>query len=97
MKLLTHNMLQCHIKGVKNGYPFKIEAESVEEVEADYDPDFLRHIFPRIMWPALVEGAKSMGVESLPEEVYGIGHKALCMITQELFAYSFDTSLDLTS
>lgn len=29
MKLLTHNMLQCHIKGVKNGYPLKIEAEKV--------------------------------------------------------------------
>jgi multifunctional methyltransferase subunit TRM112 len=30
MKLLTHNMLQCHIKGVQNGYPLKIEAEKVE-------------------------------------------------------------------
>lgn len=38
MKLLTHNMLACHIKGVKNGYPFKIEAEKVEEREADFDP-----------------------------------------------------------
>lgn len=24
MKLLTHNMLTSHMKGVKNGYPFKI-------------------------------------------------------------------------
>lgn len=61
MKLLTHNMLQCHIKGVQNGYPFGIEAETVENVEADYDPEFLRHIFPRIQWPALVQGAASMG------------------------------------
>ncbi len=61
MKLLTHNMLQCHIKGVKNGYPFKIEAEKVEERPADYDPDFLRHIFPRIQWDALREAASSMG------------------------------------
>jgi hypothetical protein len=37
MKLLTHNMLACHIKGVKNGYPFKIEATKVEECEADFD------------------------------------------------------------
>ena len=29
MKLLTHNMLQCHIKGVQNGYPLKVEAEKV--------------------------------------------------------------------
>jgi len=38
MKLLTHNMLACHIKGVANGYPFKIEAERTEEREADFDP-----------------------------------------------------------
>lgn len=68
MKLLTHNMLSCHIKGVTNGYPFKIEAETVEVREADYDPDFLRHIYGRIEWPALVEGAKAMGVTDLPEE-----------------------------
>jgi multifunctional methyltransferase subunit TRM112 len=38
MKLLTHNMLQCHIKGVKNGFPLEIEAEQIEEKEADFDP-----------------------------------------------------------
>jgi multifunctional methyltransferase subunit TRM112 len=38
MKLLTHNMLACHIKGVKNGYPFEIEVEQIEEKEADFDP-----------------------------------------------------------
>ena len=70
MKLLTHNMLQCHIKGVKNGYPFKIEAEKVETREMDYDPDFLRHIFPRIQWNALRQGAKSLGISPpLPEVV----------------------------
>lgn len=38
MKLLTHNFLQCHIKGVKNGYPLKIEATKIEQRDADYDP-----------------------------------------------------------
>jgi hypothetical protein len=38
MKLLTHNFLQCHVKGVKNGYPLKIEAEKTEERDADFDP-----------------------------------------------------------
>jgi hypothetical protein len=27
----------------------------------DYEPDFLRHIFPRIQWAALVEAATAMG------------------------------------
>jgi hypothetical protein len=38
MKLLTHNMLACHIKGVRNNYPFLIEAVKVESRAADYDP-----------------------------------------------------------
>ena len=33
----------------------------VEEVDADYDPDFLRHIYPRLEWPALREAAQVMG------------------------------------
>jgi hypothetical protein len=38
MKLLTHNFLACNVKGVKNGFPFKIEATEVETREADMDP-----------------------------------------------------------
>ncbi|PNH08025.1 hypothetical protein TSOC_005476 [Tetrabaena socialis] len=69
MKLLTHNMLSCHIKGVKSGYPFLIEVGKVTEHEADFDADFLKHIFPRINWPAFLQGAQSMGCrEGLPEQ-----------------------------
>lgn len=60
MKLLTHNMLACHIRGVENGYPFKIEAVEVARFPAEYDPDFLRHILPRLEWPALLEGARAV-------------------------------------
>ena len=34
MRLLTHNMLQCNIKGVKNGYPLGIEFKG-KETEKD--------------------------------------------------------------
>lgn len=37
MRLLTHNMLQSHIKGVTNGYPFKIEVAKVATKEADFN------------------------------------------------------------
>lgn len=30
MKLLMHNLLRCHVKGVQNGFPLKIEATQVE-------------------------------------------------------------------
>lgn len=38
MKLLTHNFMGSNIKGVKNGYPLKIEATEVVVKEADLDP-----------------------------------------------------------
>lgn len=61
MKLLTHNMLSSHIKGVQNGFPLKIDPVKVEQVDADYDPDFLRHIFPRLDWKALRGAAATLG------------------------------------
>ena len=67
MKLLTHNMLQCHVKGVRNGYPLRIEAQQdggrfeVEVREAEFSADFLRHILPRLDWAALLEAAKALG------------------------------------
>lgn len=70
MKLLTHNMLACKIKGVKTGYPFLIEATAVEKRDADYNPDFLKHMFSRIDWPAFLAGAEGLGCrEGLPEHV----------------------------
>mmetsp|Transcript_17275 Transcript_17275/g.53546 ORF Transcript_17275/g.53546 Transcript_17275/m.53546 type:complete len:131 (+) Transcript_17275:177-569(+) len=74
MKLLTHNMLQCHVKGVRNGFPLAIAASDagaleVEVREADLDADFLRHIVPRLDWGALVTAAGQLGAEAagLPE------------------------------
>ncbi|KAK9809690.1 hypothetical protein WJX73_005170 [Symbiochloris irregularis] len=69
MKLITHNMLSCHIKGVKNGFPFKIQADKVESRDADFDPQFLRNIFGRIEWDALRDAAASLGVDNLPQTV----------------------------
>ena len=69
MKLLTHNMLSCHIKGVTNGYPFKIDATKVEEADTDFDANFLRNIWPRIEWQALKEAAETLGMTGLPEKV----------------------------
>ncbi|XP_078429663.1 multifunctional methyltransferase subunit TRM112 homolog A-like [Wolffia australiana] len=72
MRLLTHNMLACNVKGVVNGYPLRLEAEIVAERAADFQADFLRHIFGRIDWKALVSAARSLPEEhrvvDLPEE-----------------------------
>merc|ERR1711973_676509 len=61
MKLLTHNMLTCTIKGVKNGFPFKIEASDVQIREADYHPEFITRMIEKLEWKALVETAHTLG------------------------------------
>ena len=69
MRLLTHNMLSSNIKGVTNGFPLRIEIEKVVEKPVDFNPEFLRNMFPKIEWKALVSAARSMGYVELPEEV----------------------------
>lgn len=68
MRLLTHNMLSSNIKGVANGFPLLIEVEKVIEKQVDFNPDFLKNIFPKIEWQAFVQASRSMGYAELPEE-----------------------------
>lgn len=37
MRLVTHNMLRCNVKGVESGYPLRIEAVDVQNVAADFN------------------------------------------------------------
>ncbi|CAL5384104.1 unnamed protein product [Camellia sinensis] len=67
MRLLTHNMLSSNIKGVTNGFPLRIEVQKVIEKPVDFNPDFLRNMFPKIDWNALVEASRTMGYPDLPD------------------------------
>lgn len=37
MRIITHNMLKCNVRGVENGYPLVIEAEKTEIVPCDFN------------------------------------------------------------
>ncbi|KDP41379.1 hypothetical protein JCGZ_15786 [Jatropha curcas] len=87
MRLLTHNMLSSNIKGVTNGFPLRIEVEKVTEKEVDFNPDFLRHMFPKIEWKALVDAGRTMGYNELPEEV------ELSMLDSDEFLRKFHHAL----
>lgn len=62
-------MLSCNIKGVTNGFPLGLEIVKHEVKEVEFNSDFIRNMFVKIEWKALVDAAKSMGYEELPEEV----------------------------
>ncbi|XP_027148742.1 multifunctional methyltransferase subunit TRM112 homolog A-like [Coffea eugenioides] len=67
MRLLTHNMLSSNIKGVTNGFPLRIEVEKVVEKSVDFNPDFLKNMFAKIEYKALVEASRIMGYAELPD------------------------------
>jgi multifunctional methyltransferase subunit TRM112 len=69
MRLLTHNMLSCNIKGVTKGFPLGIEAKKLETKEADFNPDFLRNMFTKLDWKAFHDAALAVGVTDIPEQV----------------------------
>lgn len=68
MRLLTHNMLSSNIKGVTNGFPLRLQVEKSVEKEVDLNPDFLKNIFPKIEWKALVDASRALGYPELPDE-----------------------------
>lgn len=44
MRIITHNMLKCNVRGVENGYPLVIEAEKTEVVECDFNKGGYTHL-----------------------------------------------------
>ncbi|KAA8538087.1 hypothetical protein F0562_027695 [Nyssa sinensis] len=68
MRLLTHNMLSSNIKGVTNGFPLRIEVEKVVEKQVDFNADFLKNMFLKLEWMALVGASQTMGYDELPQE-----------------------------
>ncbi|GFQ02437.1 multifunctional methyltransferase subunit trm112-like protein at1g78190 [Phtheirospermum japonicum] len=68
MRLLTHNMLSSNIRGVTNGFPLLIEVEKVVQKEVDFNADFLRNMFAKVEWKALVDASRTLGYSELPEE-----------------------------
>ncbi|KXS21618.1 Trm112p-domain-containing protein [Gonapodya prolifera JEL478] len=68
MRLITHNMLQCPVKGCsKDNFPLRIEDAEIENADADFNPQFLKRMLDRIAWGALVQTSFSLGVAKLPE------------------------------
>lgn len=70
MKLLTHNMLTSHVKGVINGYPLKLIARKVEVKDVQFNSDFISRMLKKVDWPVLKKTADMIGHgQSLPIEL----------------------------
>lgn len=70
MKLLTHNMLTSHVKGVTKGYPLLIKATEVKVNEVEFNPQFVSRMIPKLEWSALIQAAEELGHrQDLPDEL----------------------------
>ncbi|KAH8107325.1 Trm112p-domain-containing protein [Phellopilus nigrolimitatus] len=69
VRLITHNLLACHVKGcTQNNFPLVFKDAQIELRDAEFNDDFLRGFLPRLDWNALVQAAKELGDTSLPAE-----------------------------
>ncbi|XP_030074935.1 multifunctional methyltransferase subunit TRM112-like protein [Microcaecilia unicolor] len=70
MKLLTHNLLTSHVKGVLRGYPLIIQANEVKVSNVDFNQSFVARMIPKLEWSALIQAADSLGhLSDLPQEL----------------------------
>ncbi|OJJ47420.1 hypothetical protein ASPZODRAFT_130878 [Penicilliopsis zonata CBS 506.65] len=70
MKVLTANFITCAIKDCKaspKSFPLHFQNAELELQELEFQPDFLRHILPRIDWDSLRVTANELGFPSIPE------------------------------
>lgn len=70
MRLLTHNMLQCHAVGcTTNNFPLIFQDIILgAEQEAEYNAEFIKSFITRIDWHAFYTASRQLGFDQLPEE-----------------------------
>eukprot|EP01100_Stratorugosa_tubuloviscum_P012902 TRINITY_DN626_c2_g1_i1.p1 TRINITY_DN626_c2_g1~~TRINITY_DN626_c2_g1_i1.p1 ORF type:complete len:121 (-),score=54.98 TRINITY_DN626_c2_g1_i1:135-497(-) len=69
MKLLTHNLLKSPVKGVQSGYPLNIEAQEIQVEQNEFNEEFIRRLWPRINYQALLQATRQIGFSELAENV----------------------------
>ncbi|KAH0508185.1 Multifunctional methyltransferase subunit TRM112-like protein [Microtus ochrogaster] len=69
MKLLTHNLLSSHVRGVgTRGFPLRLQATEVRINPVEFNPDFVARMIPKVEWAALVQAANTLNLTEVPKE-----------------------------
>lgn len=58
-------MLKCNVRGVKDGYPLKIEAEKTEVIECEFNAEMVQGLLSKIDWAALKRAALDLDIPDL--------------------------------
>ncbi|XP_068832020.1 multifunctional methyltransferase subunit TRM112-like protein isoform X3 [Capricornis sumatraensis] len=66
MRLLTHNLLSSHVRGVgPRGFPLRLQATEVRINPVEFNPDFIVRMIPKVEWAALLEAADNVPKEPI--------------------------------
>lgn len=69
MKFITHNLLTSRfLRDVQTGYPLKLAVDKFEEIETDYNKDFLQTMHSKVDYQALKKAAQICG-QQLPDSL----------------------------
>lgn len=69
MKLLTHNLLSSHVRGVgPRGFPLRLQATEVRVNPVEFNPTFVARMIPKVEWAALLEAANTLHLAEVPTE-----------------------------
>ena len=76
MRLLTHNLLSSHVRGVgPRGFPLRLQATEVRINPVEFNPDFIVRMIPKVEWAALLEAADNLHLIEVPKEpIQGYEH-----------------------
>ncbi|EPZ35708.1 Trm112p-domain-containing protein [Rozella allomycis CSF55] len=69
MRLLTHNLLQCHVKKcTTNNFPLNFaKVMTVEDREVEFHPQFIERMIPRLDFDALKAAMNQLNImEEIP-------------------------------
>lgn len=68
MKLLTHNLLSSHVRGVgPRGLPLRLQATEVRINNVEFNPDFVARMIPKVEWEVLLEAADHLRLIEVPK------------------------------
>ncbi|ELW65069.1 multifunctional methyltransferase subunit TRM112-like protein [Tupaia chinensis] len=68
MKLLTHNLLSSHVRGVgPRGFPLRLQATEVRINPVEFNPEFVARMIPKVEWAALLEAADTLHLVEVPQ------------------------------
>eukprot|EP01117_Protostelium_nocturnum_P003994 TRINITY_DN15267_c0_g1_i1.p1 TRINITY_DN15267_c0_g1~~TRINITY_DN15267_c0_g1_i1.p1 ORF type:complete len:123 (-),score=27.53 TRINITY_DN15267_c0_g1_i1:14-382(-) len=68
MRILSHNMLMCNVKGCGAGnFPLRLAGTPVQN-ESEFNQEFMSHMYSKLDWPALKQACGDVGITTLPEE-----------------------------